>query len=164
MFEPPAPPPASIGWFGWGAKQPLASPEVESKVDAAGQELGDSRAGDEVVNPLPVTGTGLVATIRNVFIPTPNPALAPAHPADPVEQPSLGSALSSTSSLPNGEKIHRGAHQHPGRKDKHEDYINTLEISSPENASTREAVVVLHGYAAALGYVAPSSSPLHGMC
>lgn len=34
---------------------------------------------------------------------------------------------------------------------KMDDYINTLEISKPEDMGEKEAVVVLHGYAAALG-------------
>jgi len=117
-------------------------------VDKTGQEAGDARAGDEVVNPLPVTGTGLVATLRNVFIPTPDPALAPAHPADPIVETPPSSAASSTSSLPSGRKHHK---LHHPLHQKHEDFINTLEISSPENASSREAIVVMHGYAAAMG-------------
>jgi len=170
MFEPPVPAPAQKSWFGWaGGATDSTSPVnpssgIESKVDAAGQKLGDSRAGDEVVNPLPVTGTGLVATLRNVFIPTPNPELAPAHPADPVISKSTppGSATSSTSSLQNGEKKHMKtnasaqSHHLSGGKHKHEDYLNTLEISTSENQSSREAVVVMHGYAAALGYVVVS--------
>ena len=155
MFEPPSAPAASKGWFNWGTNETTKTvPPLESRVDAIGQEIGDARAGDEVVNPLPVVGTGLVATLRNVFIPTPNPALAPAHPADPITTSPAGSASSSSSSLSHNEKKHHHALHHT-HEAKHEDYINTLEISNPEYASSREAVVVMHGYAAALGYVFP---------
>ena len=159
MFEPPSAPPPSKGWFGWSGAEPTTTvPPLESRLDAIGREIGDARAGDEVVHPLPVTGTGLVATLRNVFIPTPDPALAPAHPADLVTPSPAGSASSSSSSLSNSEKKHRQAHHH-SHKSKHEDYINTLEISNAENATSREAVVVMHGYAAALGYVMSGPVP-----
>ncbi len=152
MFVPLSPEPVATGWFDWGGQTTPSTLAVETKLDAAQQEMGDARAGDAVVNAVPVTGTGLVATLRNVFVPTPNPDLAPAHPADPLESsPSPpGSAASSTSSLTKGEKKSLKSH-HLGHKHNHEDYINTLEISTPENASSREAVVVMHGYAAALG-------------
>ena len=95
---------------------------------------------------------GLVATLRHVFVPTPNPLDAPSHPADIAELP----ARSSRTSLPN---VSGGNQKKPSVKKGDElgpglvDYINTLEISRPELASSKEAVVVLHGYAAALGYV-----------
>ncbi|ORY35011.1 Alpha/Beta hydrolase protein [Naematelia encephala] len=150
MFEPTqtvTPVHTSKGWFG----------SHEKEISASETALGNARAGDEVVPPLSVPGnSGLVATLRNVFIPTPDPAQAPAHPADPL--PSEESAASSSSSLPStksGVKKHHGHHLHlHGKKgdSKHADYINTLELSTPENANSKEAVVVLHGYAAALGF------------
>lgn len=122
-FRPP-PPPVEKGWFG---RKPESS---------QGNEV------QEVVEPLG-TEHGLVATLRNVFIPTPDPSLAPAHPADPAGSspaPSSAPSIASTDSK---------------RKQKEKalvDYINTLEISKSGDDS-KQAVVVLHGYAAALGYV-----------
>ena len=121
--------------------------ETGSGETAAAAKIGATRAGDEVVTPLSVPGTGLVASLRNVFISTPDPNLAPAHPADPISTSQPGSPASSTSSLSGGGKEKRAAH----RKHKHEDYINTLEISDPKTAASHEAVVVVHGYAAAMG-------------
>lgn len=112
------------GWFGWGSSQPVIPAQTQAEADAA------SVPGDN----------GLVATLRNVFVPTPNPDLAPQHPVDPVAS-STGSPASSVS-----DKSVRS------KKDgKLVDYINTLEISSPADKSSKEAVVVLHGYAAAMG-------------
>lgn len=89
-----------------------------------------------------------MATLRNVFIPAPNPADAPAHPADP-----RGLSPSSTAASVHEEKK---SHHHKSKHCKKDesklgDYINTLEISTPANQDSKEAVVVLHGYAAALG-------------
>lgn len=94
------------------------------------------------------SSSGLVATLRNVFITTPNPADAPAHPADPRDLP-----LRSGHGPQHEEKK---SHRHISRHCKNDesrlkDYINTLEISTPANRDSKEAVVVLHGYAAALG-------------
>ena len=85
------------------------------------------------------TEHGLVATLRNVFIPTPDPMLAPAHPADPAGSSPAPSIASTDSKKRHKEKAMV-------------DYINTLEISRSGDDS-KQAVVVLHGYAAALGYV-----------
>ncbi|EIW71763.1 hypothetical protein TREMEDRAFT_22144, partial [Tremella mesenterica DSM 1558] len=52
---------------------------------------------------------------------------------------------------------------HKGWKHKDDtlvDYINTLEISKPEDANAKEAVVVLHGYAAALGFFFRNWEPI----
>jgi len=96
--------------------------------------------------PQKTSDTGLVATIRNVFIPTPDPNLAPKHPDDPPE-----SSAASTASSQERKKHHRlTLHKH-SNEDKLVDYINTLEISRSDLESSKEAVVVLHGYAAALG-------------
>jgi cardiolipin-specific phospholipase len=94
-------------------------------------------------------GTSLVATLRNVFIPTPDPSLAPRHPADPIGP----SPVSSTTSLDSSGKCQprNPLHGKKGKEGKLTDYINTLEISNPEHGNSKEAVVVLHGYAAALG-------------
>jgi cardiolipin-specific phospholipase len=67
-----------------------------------------------------------------------------------------GSVASSTTSLDSEGKKKTNVCNPLGRKGKEgkwTDYINTLEISNPEHGSSKEAVVVLHGYAAALGYV-----------
>lgn len=129
MFRPSPPAEQAKGWFGWSTSQSVVTPtpeEVASHHDSA-------HAGD-----------GLVATLRNVFIKTPNPDDAPAHPVDPIEAGSSASSVASTSS---GKKGHC-------KKDKEGrlvDYINTMEISNAANRSSSEAVVVLHGYAAAMG-------------
>lgn len=83
---------------------------------------------------------GMKATLRNVFIPTPDPTKAPSHPCD-----RASSLTSATSSITNGI---RGK---DGEKDKMVDYINTLEITTPETMDSKEGVVVSHGYAAAIG-------------
>lgn len=112
----------------------------------------ESMEGEEIVG----HHDGLVATIRKVFIPTPKPVDAPSHPTDLAISPSTPytSAASSTSSLSktagkSGKKQTVGAGPENGLVD----YINTLEISHPKDKGSKEAVVVLHGYAAALGYV-----------
>lgn len=98
--------------------------------------------------PVPPTNpseTGLVASLRSVFIPTPDPDMAPKRPDQLPESPS-----SSVSSL---EKKRRrltlNSKCHDGEL---VDYINTLEISRPDLENSKEAVVVLHGYAAAFGF------------
>lgn len=171
-FEPsPSSPEEVKGWFGWGsASQATAkqdSPSHEASTEGLARsvsrtsasqlnEAEQNRAGEEVSLPVGIGSTNLIATIKNVFIPTPNPDHAPAHPADPVE-PSVSaefgttaSASSSTSSL-SGEKSKSKVKCHKVKDDKLVDYLNTLEISTPENANSKEAVVMLHGYAAALG-------------
>jgi cardiolipin-specific phospholipase len=95
--------------------------------------------------------------LRNVFIPTPDPSLAPQHPADPHTTPTPASSLaSSTTSLDSkgnrkSLKVQNPLHGKKGKEGKLTDYINTLEIANPEDGDSKEAVVVLHGYAAALG-------------
>jgi cardiolipin-specific phospholipase len=114
------------------------------------------QAGDDGEGEVSMVGErdGMKASLRNVSIPTPDPAEAPAHPADPAPTTSRSSATSSTSSL--SQSGGRGEKKNAGRRKsgtKMGDYINTLEISSRENMGSKEAVVVNHGYAAAMGYV-----------
>jgi cardiolipin-specific phospholipase len=163
MYQPPEPgSPGNKGWFSWSA-DPNAAATKENIPPR--EDVGD-RAGEQVVNdenhavpPVSLPGTSLVATLRNVFIPTPDPALAPQHPADPRIDASPGSSVaSSTTSLDsNGKKraskLVNPLHGKKGKDGKLTEYINTLEISNPEHGNSKEAVVVLHGYAAALGYV-----------
>ena len=128
-FRPSPPEQTSKGWFGWSTSQSVVTPTQEDDLKAAAE---------------PTTGSGLIATLRNVFVPSPNPDLAPAHPVDPISNsPSPASSIS--------EKKKSGHLSHKKTEDKLSDYINTLEISSPDNAKSKEAVVVLHGYAAAMG-------------
>ena len=108
------------GWFGWGSSQPVITP-------AAGETEDASVPGDN----------GLIATLRNVFIPSPNPDMAPKHPVDPAPSASASPASSISDNSASAKKL--------------VDYINTLEISSPADKTSKEAVVVLHGYAAAMG-------------
>ncbi|WVW86617.1 hypothetical protein I302_108670 [Kwoniella bestiolae CBS 10118] len=142
-FEPSSIPPAqSKGWFTSGQKQDLPETEI-----------------GQIKDPLPISHTGLVATLRNVFIPTPNPAFAPSHPADPREVTS-GSATSSSTDLSTAgsgsvtskEKKKHHSKCKKGEEGKMVDFINTLEITRPQDKDSKEAVVVLHGYAAALGF------------
>lgn len=169
MYEPPARP-QEKGWFSWGGssdQQVSSAPSTEIH-DSSAVEAASHRVGEGVSAPVEIGTSGLIATLRNVFVPTPNPDEAPFHPADPLEassstappgkrhslfsgkssgNPSPASASSSTTTLGSS-----GAEpQKKGKTGKLVDYINTLEISSPENASSKEAVVMLHGYAAALG-------------
>lgn len=172
-FEPsPSSPEEVKGWFGWGSGSQASAKEdpksqngsVEGLARSMSRTTADqlneaeqNRAGEEVSLPVGIGSTNLIATIKNVFIPTPNPDHAPAHPADPVEpsasapgeSATTASASSSTSSL-SGEKSKK-VKCHKVKDDKLVDYLNTLEISTPENANSKEAVVMLHGYAAALG-------------
>lgn len=121
------------GWFGWSTSQSVVEPtpaELASHHDSAH------------------VGQGLVATLRNVFIKTPNPDEAPEHPVDPIEP------VSASSSVASGAVGHK--HKLHLKKDKEKDekmvdYINTMEISTSANRASSEAVVVLHGYAAAMG-------------
>lgn len=175
MYQPPepgSPAAGNKGWFNFGgasADPTIAATNhtsetgatVEGKVNIASNNehgIGD-RAGEQVVNedhtvqPVNLPGTSLVATLRNVFIPTPDPSLAPPHPADPytASASTSGSAASSVASLDaQGQKKSLSGKKR-GKEGKLVDYINTLEISNPEHGNTKEAVVVLHGYAAALG-------------
>lgn len=160
MYQPPEPgssAPAK-GWFGSSADP--EAPSTKENISPSSQ-VGD-RAGEQVVNDqnhavpaVSLPGTSLVATLRNVFIPTPDPSLAPQHPADPVGPSSApGSINSSTTSLDSdGKKKCKTINPlgKKGKEGKWTDYINTLEISNPEHGKSKEAVVVLHGYAAALG-------------
>lgn len=113
------------GWFGWGSSQPVIPAQTMGEVEEANVPADN----------------GLVATLRNVFVPTPNPDMAPPHPADPIG-PAKASPASSVSDKSSKSSKKEG---------KLVDYINTLEISSPADKTSKEAVVVLHGYAAAMG-------------
>ena len=93
---------------------------------------------------------GLVATIRNVYIPTPDPTQAPAHPADRAMPQSTGPTTPTS-------KRETGRRSPPDGK--LVDYSNTLEISTPGTRNSKEAVVISHGYAAALGYISTFPSP-----
>jgi cardiolipin-specific phospholipase len=136
VYQPePVPLPANAGWFGWGGKSATPPPNPNP---AEAQLIS-----------IPVEGdSGLIATLKNVFIPTPDPAQAPLDPAEVAPATTIESASSSTSSLTDGKKKPHGWKRDKGKM---VDYINTLEISTKENIGSREAVVVLHGYAAALG-------------
>ncbi|WWD20070.1 hypothetical protein CI109_104544 [Kwoniella shandongensis] len=152
---PHTPPEVSKGWFGLGTPSANASASgSNTPTPTSDPALTDSQS-------IPLNGTGLVATLRNVFIPTPDPAQAPEHPADPrtiVDGGATDSAASSASDLSSrsGTSSEK-KHKHRLSKCKKDegklvDYINTLEISTRENKDSKEAVVVLHGYAAALGF------------
>jgi cardiolipin-specific phospholipase len=127
------------------------APEVPAKkchTFAAGSAAAEVAA--PAVHATP-SATGLIATLRNVHIPTPDPELAPQHPDElPVAASSASSASSTTSH--EKKKHHHLMSLHQKHDDgKLVDYINTLEISRPDLENSKEAVVVLHGYAAALG-------------
>ncbi|WVR08294.1 hypothetical protein IAU60_005343 [Kwoniella sp. DSM 27419] len=139
-FEP-VPIPEPKGWFG-----ALSTTQTSEQAAMPDHEVG------QIKDPLPIKGTGLVTTLRNVFIPTPNPADAPGHPADPRSPTASGnnSAASSTSDLSTSSATKHWSKK--GKEAKLVDYINTLEITASENKHAMEGVVVLHGYAAALGF------------
>ncbi|WRT69423.1 uncharacterized protein IL334_006409 [Kwoniella shivajii] len=145
----------SKGWFFGGSS---TSSSATATTAASKKELDDKLPVEEVgqiKDPLPLQN-GLVATLKNVFIQTPNPNDAPQHPADPREITSA-SATSSLSDLSQTSiNSSHGKIKKHCKKDKNQgklvDYINTLEITSNENKDSKEAVVVLHGYAAALGF------------
>ncbi|OCF37260.1 cardiolipin-specific phospholipase [Kwoniella heveanensis BCC8398] len=162
-FEPT--PPSTLteskGWFGLsrGTHNSAAASRADGAMPAMTAEqanMDDSEIG-QIKEPISIKGTGLQATLRNVFIPTPNPADAPQHPADPRE--SSSSAASSSTDLSSAASASTSTHvkkhhckHHKDKDGKLVDYINTLEVTSPENKQSKEAVVVLHGYAAALGF------------
>ena len=163
MFEPTAPQQQAKGWFSWGSghgghhRHPdkeganespdgLESPSIRTQQHAEVDVNAETAAAQAIA----VDG-GLVAKLRDVFIPTPDPSLAPQHPIDPIEVSPPTSSASSMSGA-HSNKCHHDLHmKHHRNKGKMVDYINTLEITSPENMGSKEAVVVLHGYAAALG-------------
>lgn len=123
--SPPPPPPK--GWFTSASEaiEPTAVPE----------------------------GSGLVATLRTVFIPSPDPSAAPSTPAG--IKSSAASVNSDHSSAHS--KHHLKCNKH---EEKHSQYINTLEISDDATRNSKEAVVVLHGYAAALGFFFRNWDPI----
>ncbi|WWC73433.1 uncharacterized protein I206_107401 [Kwoniella pini CBS 10737] len=140
------------GWFGFGSSATATAAgqkyEIDNKIPI--EEIG------QIKEPIPITNSGLVATLRNVFIPTPNPNLAPQHPADPRDLTSESAASSSTD-LSENTSATRKKHHHIKKCKNNEDgklvdYINTLEITKPQDRDSKEGVVVLHGYAAALGF------------
>ncbi|WWC93086.1 uncharacterized protein L201_008051 [Kwoniella dendrophila CBS 6074] len=154
-FEPSLPvqtKDSSKGWFGFGSSSGNTSSQEKQEID---NKLPVDQIG-QIKDPLPLQNTGLVATLRNVFIPTPNPSLAPQHPADPrdPQQSFTASPASSTSELSDIPTHGKRKHHLKCKKDEGKlvDYINTLEITKPEDKDSKEAVVVLHGYAAALGF------------
>lgn len=171
MYEPPARP-QEKGWFSWGgsSEQQLQPAPPAGHHDSSAVEAANHRVGQGVSAPVEIGTSGLIATLRNVFVPTPNPDEAPFHPADPLEASTSMSTPAKRHSLFSGKSTGNSAatsansstaslgseetgSQKKGKAGKLTDYINTLEISSPENASSKEAVVMLHGYAAALGSV-----------
>ncbi|CAK9781366.1 alpha/beta-hydrolase [Cutaneotrichosporon oleaginosum] len=123
-YHPPAPEP-SRSWFSWNHQPASSAPP-----------------------PVPVPTNGLLATLRTVFIPTPDPTLAPPRPDMRIEEDSSISSDDTTKS-----KKHKHARSlHCHHAEGLTDYINTLEFSSPATKDSKEAVVVVHGYAAALGF------------
>ncbi|WWC65600.1 uncharacterized protein I303_108220 [Kwoniella dejecticola CBS 10117] len=160
-FEPAPPNEVQKGWFGFGSSSSStsSSSEAAQKIEIDNtlppEEIG------QIKEPLTLPNSGLVATLRNVFIPTPDPALAPLHPADPRDpsQSQSQSAASSSTDLSEQGNSHTRkkyhiSHSHKCKKHdgKLVDYINTLEITKPQDKDSKEGVVVLHGYAAALGF------------
>ncbi|EKD00988.1 hypothetical protein A1Q2_04675 [Trichosporon asahii var. asahii CBS 8904] len=95
----------------------------------------------------PEQGTGLVARVRKVFVPTPDPHAAPPRPDVPAA--SDVESISSGGSSKAAKRLSRVLHHDKERKG---DYINTLEFTTPQTTGSREAVVVLHGYGAAQGF------------
>lgn len=95
----------------------------------------------------PEEGTGLVARVRKVFVPTPNPHDAPPRPD--MASSDNDSISSSGGSSKAAKRLSRTLHCD---KDKKGDYINTLEFTTSQTTGSREAVVVLHGYGAAQGF------------
>lgn len=133
-YYSPPPPEPSKSWLSWGQSHPAP---------------GAAAAG--APSPPPATD-GIAATLRTVFIPTPDPHLAPERP-DVRAEPTRSDTASSTSSTSEKKKRHRHSRAlHCSHNDQLVDYINTLEFSSPETKNSKEAVVVMHGYAAALGF------------
>jgi cardiolipin-specific phospholipase len=115
---------------------------------------GAATPAEDVPVPAP-SDTGLVATLRSVFIPTPDPKLAPLHPSDKPQPASAeGSESTSLSSQEKKKRNRMSLHRRKSddsSKEKLVDYINTLEISREDLAGSKEAVVVVHGSAAAWG-------------
>lgn len=105
----------------------------------------------------PEEGTGLVARVRKVFVPSPDPHAAPPRPDVPAasDSDSVLSASGSGGSFGSSGSTSRAAKRLSliQKCDKGKgDYINTLEFSTPQTTGSREAVVVLHGYGAAQGF------------
>ncbi|TXT13058.1 hypothetical protein VHUM_01459 [Vanrija humicola] len=127
-YYSPAPPEPSKSWFSWSGSHSQA----------------DDKPFVAPIDP----STGFAATVRNVFIPTPDPALAPTVPDTNPD--------SRASSVKSGKSGHEKKHCHKN----HQDYINTLEITRKDNVDSKEAVVVLHGYAAAQGFFFRNWDPI----
>ncbi|BEI92887.1 uncharacterized protein CcaverHIS019_0505150 [Cutaneotrichosporon cavernicola] len=125
-YYQPTPPEPSRSWFSWGHAAPATSAPQHIPTD------------------------GLLATLRTVFIPTPDPALAPPRPDMLMDENSSISTSSSSSKTKHKHKHARALHCN--HAEGLTDYINTLEFSSPATKDSKEAVVVVHGYAAALGF------------
>ncbi|WVO23328.1 uncharacterized protein IAS62_004678 [Cryptococcus decagattii] len=157
-MAPPLPATATVGvheqggaksWFGFAKGSSGSTISLANQSVAAQDKKPQPQLQVPSNSASAVSSSGLVATLRNVFITTPSPADAPAHPADPRDLPP-GSGHG-----PQHEE--KKSHHHISRHCKDDesrlkDYINTLEISTPANKDSKEAVVVLHGYAAALGF------------
>jgi len=150
VYQPPEQPVPAAGWFGFGGASQSGSTAIHHT-----SESKTPGTKEDVIEPINMETGGLVATLRNVFIQTPNPDLAPENPSDLYIPPS-DSTNSSSSSL-DSQKHKKHGHHKLGHKrhenDKLVDYVNTLEISKPQDKDSNEAVVVVHGYAAAMGYV-----------
>ncbi|KAL7424896.1 hypothetical protein Q5752_000582 [Cryptotrichosporon argae] len=140
----PPPPQMAGSWLPWSGGSSAGAAAVTAK----SSELRQTPSRAEDVVPPAATESGLVATLRNVFISTPDPSLAPADPTDVFAPSASSDSVASSASHSKVPRLHRKK----VAADKLVDYINTLEISRPANAGSREAVVVLHGYAAALGF------------
>ncbi|KIR29587.1 cardiolipin-specific phospholipase [Cryptococcus deuterogattii LA55] len=157
---PPLPATAAVGvheqggaksWFGFTRGSSGSTISLPNQISAAQDKEPQSQSQQQVSSnsASAASSSGLVATLRNVFITTPNPADAPAHPADPRDLP----PPSGHGPQHEEKKSHRHISRHcKNDESKLKDYINTLEISTPANKDSKEAVVVLHGYAAALGF------------
>ncbi|WVN87047.1 uncharacterized protein L203_102223 [Cryptococcus depauperatus CBS 7841] len=149
MYKPSPRSEETRGWFGSAQGSAVSLGEQHPCLDQSEAAKPEATANGSASD-----SNGLVATLRNVFIPTPNPSDAPLHPADP--RVALAEFQPDDPTLPvsgSPEKNHHFRHKICKKTDKNlVDYINTLEITAPENRDAKEAVVVLHGYAAALGF------------
>ena len=148
IFEPSPAAPDPKGWFAWNSGHGHHHGHPDHPPTGYSDQPPTGYEGESITRVETQVGSGLIARLRDVFVPTPDPSLAPQHPVDPLPGPS--SSASSLASHTEKKKLHF-KHGSKTKSGKLVDYINTLEISSKENANSKEAVVVMHGYAAAMG-------------